>query len=145
MSTRLSNSPAQALTQKLPLWATCMGIALPLAVLLVPGCSRGSATELTVVQPETLELDGVAWEKQAWEESFDTQLANYFRRSPELADNPSMRGTAVCYSHGSRRRFYWLSPVDDTCHWAMIEFKGNRGSEMTEGIGVPFVELVDTE
>ncbi|WP_145075902.1 hypothetical protein [Aureliella helgolandensis] len=98
-----------------------------------------------VIQPDAIQADGSEWVKQTWDKKHDAQLARYFRRAADVADNPALQVTPVCYSSGSRQRVYWLSPMKDTCRWAMVEFKGTRGDEMVEGIGAPFDELSGVE
>ncbi|MEM7559907.1 MAG: hypothetical protein AAF394_12375, partial [Planctomycetota bacterium] len=75
----------------------------------------------------------------------DQRLAGLFRRSPMLIDNPSIAGAPVCYANGSTQRVYWLSQLDNSCHWAMIEFKGGRGGDLIEGNGAPFMQTAVAE
>ncbi len=119
-----------------------VGTAFAIAAV-VAGCNQpiphGS---FSVVTPETIQVDGGEWTRVEWSKQIDTKVANHFRRAPQLADNPSLSGDAVCYSNASKQRVYWLSPVDDTCQWAMVEFKGSRGGELVEGSGAPFLEVL---
>lgn len=116
-------------------------VCLLAAALSLVGCREsGSAEELVIVRPEKIEADGTAWEKQAWNKQMDQKLAGLFRRSPMLIDNPSISGDPVCYANGSTQRVYWLSQLDDSCHWAMVEFKGSRGGDLIEGNGDPFMQ-----
>lgn len=124
---------------RLPSTICC--VCLLLAALPLAGCREsGTAGELVIVRPETIEVDGTAWEKQAWNKQMDQKLAGLFRRSPMLIDNPSISGDPVCYANGSTQRVYWLSQLDHSCHWAMVEFKGGRGGSLIEGNGAPFMQ-----
>lgn len=115
----------------------CSLIAISLA-----GCgSEAVATSFKVLQPETLLIDGAEWSKVDWSKKMDFKVAKHFGKSPILADNPLLAGETVCYTNGSVERVYWLSTIEASCQWAMIEFKGSRGGDLVEGRGEPFVEL----
>ena len=117
-------------------------LAAGLLCFTLTGCGGGADTaQYTVVQPETLSLDGSEWKKVAWSTSLDSTLSKHFRKAPELTENPSLNGETVCYTSGSKKRVYWLSSAGDTCQWAMVEFNGSRGSELVEGVGEPFLQL----
>ena len=109
----------------------------------VLGCSgEDTAAQYTiVVQPEAIRVDGGEWTKQEWSTKLDSKISRHFAKSPHLAETPSLSGTTVCYANGSKQRVYWLSVLDQSCQWAMLEFSGNRGGELIEGRGEPFIEL----
>ncbi len=124
------------------LMPTSVPIVLGLAVALT-GCRPQAPTgKFSVVQPDTIQVDGTEWTKVEWTPKIDSKVARHFSKTPEVADNPSLSGQSVCYTNGSTERVYWLLPVDDTCQWAMVEFKGSRGSELVEGSGAPFLQLL---
>ena len=126
--------------------SSCLSILALSVSLLMGGCSRSvPVPSVEVIQPDAIQVDGSEWVKQPWDKKHDAQLAQYFRRAADVADNPALQVTPVCYSSGSRQRVYWLSPMENTCRWAMVEFKGSRGGEMVEGIGAPFDELSGVE
>lgn len=77
-----------------------------------------------------------------WNGKIEAKVSKHFRRAPQLVENPALNGETACYSDGNKQRVYWLSPIEGTCHWAMIEFNGNRGGHLTEGSGTPFTEVL---
>ncbi|QDS96485.1 hypothetical protein FF011L_52960 [Roseimaritima multifibrata] len=110
-------------------------------VLFSVGCSGSSGTRSVVVMPEQLQLEGVAWTKQVWDEKLDQQLAAYFSTRPQVAENPGLRGQPVCYVNGSTKRIYWVKAVEQSCQWVLLEFKGSRAGPLVEGVGEPFLEI----
>lgn len=121
--------------------AWCILIALSQIFLAGCGTEPSSAGRFAVVPPEIIEVDGLSWQRQEWNKKVDSKVASLFRRSPGLADNPSLNGDNVCYSSGSKQRIYWLTAMNGTSQWAMVEFAGSRGGELIEGSGEPFLEL----
>lgn len=121
-----------------------VGIAVVLGFASA-GCSQAPPSDISFVHPPTIQVDGGQWTKVEWSDEIDAKVAYHFRKSPELFEDPSLSGDAVCYANGAKQRVYWLSPVDDACHWTMVEFKGTRGGELVEGVGAPFVEPLVTE
>lgn len=119
-------------------------VAIPLCLVVnLVGCDQPlPASSFTITQPETIEVDGEQWKKEEWGGKIEAKLDKHFRKTPQLAENPALNGDAVCYSSGSKQRVYWLSSIEGACQWAMIEFKGSRGSQLTEGSGAPFLEVV---
>lgn len=117
-----------------------------LAMVGLVGCSSEQAgSSFKVIQPETLEIDGDEWTKVEWGKKMDSKVARHFSRQPLLADNPLLSGEPVCYTDGSKERIYWLSTIEESCQWAMVEFKGSRGGDLVEGQGAPFLELATSE
>lgn len=129
-------------TDAMSIVSTHLKVGAAFAIAAAVGCSqqtpRGS---FAVLKPETLQVDGTEWTRVEWTSTIDSKIASHFRRCPQLADNPSLNGDVVCYRNGSKQRVYWLTPVDDTCQWAMLELKASRRGELVEGSGAPFLEL----
>ncbi|MEM8734852.1 MAG: hypothetical protein AAGG44_11545 [Planctomycetota bacterium] len=113
-----------------------------LAVLCLPGCGgAGQQSTVSVVQPESFEMDGAQWTKVEWTTQIDKKVAKHFRKAADVADNPVLSGDQACYSNGTKQRVFWLNTLDGSCQWAMIEFKGSRGGELVEGTGAPFSQV----
>lgn len=109
--------------------------------IIAMGCDGPAAPRAVVVVPEKLEIEGTTWTKQAWKKKLDQQLASYFSNRPQVAENPALQGQPVCYINGSTKRIYWVSTIDQTCQWILLEFKGSRAGTPVEGVGAPFLEV----
>ncbi|MFN3190273.1 MAG: hypothetical protein ACE361_07085 [Aureliella sp.] len=121
-------------------------VCLSLATVSLPGCGgTGEPATVTVVQPESFEMDGSEWTKVEWTPQIEKKVAMHFRKSAEVADNPMLAGTQVCYSSGAMQRMFWLNTLDGSCQWAMIEFKGSRGGALVEGTGAPFTQVATAD
>ncbi len=121
-----------------------IGATFVLFLSVMGGCdsnvsSNGNETQV-VSLPARMVVEDVEWtSEQEFSEKHQSELMQYFREHPSLAENPVISGEPQVYRNSNDAiRCYWIGKSKNTeQNWCCLELKNGKWT-LTDGSGNPF-------